>query len=630
MNLNPEQQQAVDHVDGPCIVTAVPGSGKTRTLTARVVSLIKHGASPSNILCLTFTNKAANEMRERVAAEVGGLADSIWISTFHSFFLAVLRKYGGEIGLSPGFSVYGDGDQRELIEKLARMHEYETNRWGISSIMKAANDFREDIVSFETVTRELRPVEAEIIKEYLETVKKFNAVDFSGILAETYRLFQKKPKAAEVLAKRFQYILVDEWQDTNTIQYETLKLIAQHHNNLFVVGDPQQSIFAWRGAKPENINRVREDFPDVKEITLPRNYRSTRQILGHAERLIRHNDDAKAVKLISEAGDGDPVRFWSFGTPEHEANGIAGAIMELADKHGYSWKDCAILYRMNALSKLPEVELRKMSIPYRIYGGFSFFDRSEVKTTMAYLKFAANPQDTHAFTKAIKTPSRGVGTTTVGRLERYCQEQNVDMLTACKNCMGIKMPATARSGIEKFTAIIEKYRAKNLDGAPLQEIAEGLLTDSGYYQHMKDQSEKDQDWQRRIDNVNELLIDVAEYGNQNPNARLADYLQAMELMTSDDKEDSDNSVSLLTMHSAKGLEFPVVFIIGAERDIIPHKAALRERGEDEERRLMYVASTRAKKLLFLSHCQLRRKWGEGAQSVYPSPFLHEMNPEFQE
>jgi len=241
MNLNPEQKQAVDHVNGPCIVTAVPGSGKTRTLTARVVNLIKQGVGPSNILCLTFTNKAANEMKERVATEIGELAASVWISTFHSFFLAVLRRYGKEVGLSPGFSIYGDGDQRELIEKIARMQGHETNRWGITCIMKAANDFREDIIEFETIAAELKPIEADIVKEYLEALKNFNAVDFSGILWQTYRLLKDEPKAAQVLAGRFKYILVDEWQDTNTIQYETIKLIASH-NNIFVVGDPCQCL----------------------------------------------------------------------------------------------------------------------------------------------------------------------------------------------------------------------------------------------------------------------------------------------------------------------------------------------------------------------------------------------------
>jgi DNA helicase-2/ATP-dependent DNA helicase PcrA len=629
MNLNPEQQQAVDHFGGPCIVTAVPGSGKTRTLTSRVVNLIKKGVGPSNILCLTFTNKAANEMRERVATEIGDLASSVWISTFHSFFLAILRRYCKEVGLSSGFSVYGDRDQRELIEKIARMQGHETNRWGITCIMKAANDFREDIIEFETIVAELKPIEADIVKEYLETLKNFNAVDFSGILWQTYRLLKAKPKAAEVLSSRFKYILVDEWQDTNTIQYETIKLLADNHKNLFVVGDPQQSIFAWRGAKPENIGHVRRDFEGVQEITLPRNYRSTAQILDHAQRLIRHNADAKDVKLLSEQGDGEPVRFWQFATPEDESAQIAQTIQQLSHKYDFNWNDCAILYRTNSQSKLPEIELRKQDIPYRIYGGFSFFDRKEVKTTMAYLKFLANTRDTQAFNKAIRLPARGVGDVAIGNLERYCQKEGVDMLEACKNASGIKMTSKARESLAAFVKAIEKHKSADEQGEPLNTIAEGLLNDTGFYGYIKEQSKHDDDWQRRVDNVNELLVDVTVYGDSHPNARIADYLQSMELITSDELDKTEDAVTLLTMHSAKGLEFPVVFVIGVEKDLMPHRMAVNERGEDEERRLLYVAATRAKQLLFLTHCQFRRKWKESIHPSAPSPFLYEMNPEYE-
>jgi DNA helicase-2/ATP-dependent DNA helicase PcrA len=629
MNLNPEQKQAVDHLAGPCIVTAVPGSGKTRTLTARVVNLIKQRIAPNNILCLTFTNKAANEMRERVALEVGELASSIWISTFHSFFLAILRRFGEHVGLAPGFSVYSDTDQRELIEKIARMQGYETNRWGITCIMKAANDFREDVISFESVAAELRPVEADIVREYLTTLKNFNAVDFSGILDQTYRLLKSKNEVAERLAKRFQYILVDEWQDTNTIQYETIKMIADNHKNLFVVGDPQQSIFAWRGAKPENIHHVRRDFDGTREIVLPRNYRSTPQILAHAQRLIRHNDDAKDVQLISEQNSGEPVRFWQFTTPEEEAAQVAHAIQQLNEKYDFSWNDCAVLYRINSQSKLPEIELRKRDIPYRIYGGFSFFDRKEIKATMAYLKFLANPQDTQAFHKAIRLPARGVGDVAIGNLERYCQDENVDMLEACKNVMGIKMTSKARTSLSDFVKVIEKYREKDKQGTPIQEVAEGLLKDIGFYDHIVEQSKHDDDWQRRVDNVNELLIDIADYGTSHPKARMAEYLQSMELITSDDLDQTEDAVTLLTMHSAKGLEFPAVFTVGIEKDLVPHKMALAERGEDEERRLLYVAITRAKQLLFVSHCQFRRKWKESMQPSAPSPFIYEMHPEYE-
>ena len=628
MNLNPEQQEAVEHFDGPCIVTAVPGSGKTATLTARVVRLIHRGVDPKNILCLTFTNKAANEMRERVATQIGQLSSAIWIGTFHGLFLAVLRKYGHFVGLTAGFSVYDDKAQETLLEKIARMQEYRTDYRAIKFLAKSANDFRENIEDFEEIARSLTPTEASIVKEYIETLDEFNAVDFSGILYKTYLLLKQNPKVGELLANKFKYVLGDEWQDTNTIQYEISKILA-NHGNLFVVADRNQSIFSWRGAKPSNLDAMNRDFPNVREIVLPRNYRSTVQILKRAECLIHHNDDAADVQLISEVGNGPDVVALPFANAEMESQGVANALQSF-HRQGYKWNDCAILYRTNSQSKLPEIALRQDGIPYRVVGGFSFFDRKEIKTALAYLACLANPRDTIAFARAIQTPRRHLGPTTIGKLERICQQNKISILDACNRDDLDFLGALGGQKLHEFVLLLERYREAEVKGTmTLPQIADGILRDSGYHAFLAEESKADKDWQKRIDNLNELVVGMAEFESQKPKSKVADYLQSIELITSDEAEDEQDAVTLLTMHSAKGLEFPIVFIIGVERDIIPHKAAIIERGEEEERRLMYVAATRAKTNLLLTHSRSRSQYnkngGYRTMPAHPSKFLYEMD-----
>lgn len=627
VRLNPEQQEAVEHLNGPCIVTAVPGSGKTRTLTARVVRLIQRGISPKNLLCLTFTNKAANEMRERVAQQIGEMSSSIWIGTFHGLFLAILRKFGSEVGLTEGFSVYDDHAQETLIEKIARMQEYRTDGRAVRYLAKIANDYRENIENFEDVAQSLNDSEKAIVREYIETLDEFNAVDFSGILYKTYLLLKKSPSTAEYLSNKFKYVLGDEWQDTNTIQYEISKIIASH-GNLFVVADRNQSIFSWRGAKPGNLDTMKADFPNLREIVLPRNYRSTRQILQRAERLIRHNSDAADVQLISEVGDGPDVLLVPFSNAEAEARGVAETIFGMR-RRGHKWNDFAVLYRINSQSKLPEIELRQNGIPYRVMGGFSFFDRKEIKTALSYLSFLANPRDTIAFARAIATPRRHLGPTTVGKLERLCQQHGQSMLEVCQRDDLDFLGPLGGKNLHSFISLIEKYREAEANGTmTLSQIANGILRDSGYYDFISEESKADKDWQKRIDNLNELIVGMSEFESRRSKSKVSDYLQSIELITSDSSDDEQDAVTLLTMHSAKGLEFPVVFIIGVEHEIIPHKAAILERGEEEERRLMYVACTRAKRQLVLSYARFRSRYDRSGihKNIpsYPSQFLNEM------
>ena len=634
-NLNPEQQVAADHVTGPCVVTAVPGSGKTMTLTARVVNLItNHNVAPKNILCLTFTNKAAGEMRERSAKAIGQLSSEIWFSTFHSLCLAVLRKYGDKVGLSAGFSVYSEKEQRELMEKIARMHELHCKPNETYEMCRAVNDFREEIDDFEHAVREFDSTKRAIMAEYLTSLDDFNAVDFSGILYKTWKLFEKRPDAAENLHKRFKFVMIDETQDTNTIQYEIVRKIVDpgktRKGNVFIVGDLNQSIFTWRGAKPENIMRIVDDFDDVKQVVLPRNYRSTPQILAAAEMLIRNNDDARDVNLIATRKDGSDVSVYQHPMPEEEARRVVMSIMEMRHR-GYKYKDFAVLYRTNELSKIPEMWLRRYEIPYRIVGGFSFFDRREIKLALSYMSFMTNPMDTVSFSKIIECPRRGIGKTMVGRLERLCQQEKINMLEACRRIGEIKgATVVIQHAAAKFVGAFDKWRTEELRGLGAAKVAGGLLRDTGYLEFVEKDMPKDvNDGSKRMSNVDELLLGISEFEQSHGNAKVLDYLHTVQLMSSVDEAKEDDAVTLLTMHSAKGLEYPVVHIVGCEEKIIPHSMAVNEDRLDEERRLMYVAMTRAKDHLFINYCSGRKKFDKSRMQHYmvkcrPSPFLFEI------
>jgi len=635
MNLNAEQEQAVQHFDGPCMVTAIPGSGKTKVLTERVSYLVKnHNVDPSSILCITFTNKAAKEMKERVAVSLGQRAGQVWISTFHSFCLAILRKYGEHVHLRSNFSVYSEKDQIEVLSKICRMNEFEINPWGVKSLAKTINDYREDINNSEYHIESLLPIEKDIVKEYLLTLDSFNAVDFSGILYKTWELFQKKPKSTEKLAIKFRYILVDEMQDTNAIQYEIVRAIAdpskKREGNLFVVGDPNQSIFSWRMACPENINKLKEDFDDVTEIILRTNYRSTSQILEAAQRLIRNNTGAAEVELESHKGEGVEVQINDHDTPEIESHRIAETIKSLREQYNYKWSDFAILYRANHLSKTPEMVLRQADIPYRIVGGFSFFDRAEIKTALAYLSFYVNPYDTIAFERVMKYQS-GVGSTTIGRLERFCQENEISMVEACDRIdeieenSGKKFPIKSKKALQEFVKVIKQCPEFNIF-----DVASYLLNETGYYTKIEEESLKDEKSFNRVENLNEFLTNVSDFQNSTSNATIGGYLHSVSLMTDYGKDDeNEDAVDLMTIHRSKGLEYPVVFIVGVEEGTIPHKLSVQEGNIEEERRLLFVGTTRAMGILYLNYCSSRTifsKYQKGTRNMpcHPSRFFLEI------
>ena len=628
--LNKEQILAVEHINGPCIVTATPGSGKTHTLTSRVIHLVKSNISPSNILCLTFTNRAAEEMRSRIAHRLGQQSDKVWVGTFHRLCIAILRKYGSLINLRPNFSIYDEKDQIELIKKIARMQDYDKYSYGdMRFLATVANDFREDIIDFEEHVKSLTPLQSSIVQEYLETLDELNSVDFSGILYKCYLILSNHNDIAEKLSNKFKHVLVDEGQDTNTIQYEIIKSIAKH-GNLFVVADVNQSIFAFRGACPENINKIKSDFTDVKQIILPRNYRSTSRILLAAQTLIRHNKDAHGLELISERGDGENVQINSHWLPEDEATYIANVIQNFKSA-GYKYSDCAVLYRLNRHSQVIEMTMRHFDVPYRIFGGFSFFDRAEVKTTLSYLSFLSNPYDSIAFERAISNPKRNIGKSTIGKLERFCQDRKLSIIEACEQSEIMDtLPSKARVGIKEFVHIFEDAFAACIRGDKLSAILSKLVRGTGYYKFLENESEKDPSHQRRLDNVDELILGLSKFEEDKPGSTITDYLHSVQTMSSDTGNDDDDAVSLMTMHSAKGLEFKAVFIVAVEHGIIPHSRAVQENGEDEERRLFYVAMTRAKDYLFINRCRRRKRFMSASNrsveyASKPSCFIDEIN-----
>jgi len=967
MNLNEQQKLAVAHHLGPCIVTAVPGSGKTSVITSRVIDLIKNRkVDPRNILCLTFTNKASNEMKERVSqglAQDNINADAIWISTFHKLCLAILRKHGSLIGFPPNFSIYSSNEQEDLMGKLARMKGYEnTSKYAVMHLVKAVNDFREDIIDFEQHLKELTPVEVDIVKDYQETLDELNAIDFSGMLYKSWLLLKNNPVVVESLSKRFKFVLVDEMQDTNHVQYDIVKLIA-NHGNIFVVGDANQclheselvtildkagnqitgpaikipnsgeipswrngritlqryslapssaykgvcitlesgkqlkvselhkvyirrpllpkdsilvylmyrkgfgfrvgitnksgegygqrtrqeladklwilsihvdrevalleeksislqfgvptevfcaagrginqdrvdalfrkfgdngykvlehysllfeypmwsaqsfvgkrgrvrlcahaskgsqvscewsdgdltneqirsigfnpssakrskhserfrvrkfchsyklaqqnaqelstitnreiieqmvidhefyvlttasavregcylpikhgdklvgdkvisvepltgkfvsidvsdsgvyfntdgilshnSIYSWRGAKPENIHKLRKDFDGVSEVTLPRNYRSTSDILQAAQNLIHNNEDATNVELISDKGSGASVKVVQHMYPENEADWLAFQIKTLRQSHNYDWKDFAVLYRTNSLSRAPEMALRTNNIPYRILGGFSFFDRMEIKTALSYLTLLVNPHDTINFNRAIACPKRGLGGESIGRLELMCKNGD-SIIEAARKSQDIKLTAKARANLDTFVNMIDKYHDK--EDCTISELAENIIKESGFYEHIKTLSEKTESDKSRLENLDELIAGIAEFEKKRSNPSLVDYLQSTQLIATGDEDNSDDVVKLLTIHGAKGLEWPCVNVIGVEHGCMPHPRAESERGTAEERRLMYVAITRARNILNISYCNFRGK-GRGIVKRGRSQFVDEM------
>ena len=633
-SLNPQQLSAVNYDGGPCLIVAGAGTGKTKTLTTKIAKLIHDGYSPFRILAVTFTNKAAGEMRERVEQLVPGSARRVWIHTFHSFGVRILRQHAEKLGLTKDFAIYDESDQKKVITLLLEQMGVKEPKKEVNQIISAISRAKDDMVSPETMMQsatasglDFKIRTAEIYRHYEQKLKEAGALDFGDLLVKTYVLLRDYEDIRSYYQDFFQYVLVDEYQDTNHTQYLITKTLAAKHRKLCVVGDPDQSIYSWRGANIRNILEFEKDFKDAKIITLEQNYRSTKVILEASNKLITKNKKRKEKNLFTQKDSGDPIEVRQVGTEGEEARWVSQNIKSLVDVEGASLKDIAVFYRTNAQSRSFEDYFRRYQIPYRLIGTVRFYDRKEIKDIMCYARILVNPQDNVSLLRIINTPTRGLGKVAQDRLLAHAQEKQISLYEALKNAAYVPglSPAAVKAAI-KLVQLFKQWRSDMLLTAPA-DIFHKILLESGYMEAVKAELEKDPEAESRLQNLDALINAVKEYeercerGEKQPS--VADFLQEISLLSGEDDSQADQSgaVTLMTVHLAKGLEFENVFVTGLEENLFPISCD-NEDDLEEERRLCYVAMTRAKKRLFLTYARTRRKFGQ-LQENLPSRFLFE-------
>ena len=622
-NLNPEQKKAVECTEGPLLLIAGAGSGKTRVLTHRIAYILEKGlAKPWQILAITFTNKAAAEMFERVDNMVFG-AKEMWISTFHSACVKILRREATHIGYDTNFNIYDTTDQTKLIKDCIRELNIDDKKFPpktfIGAISKAKNQLTTPVDYspkdyFETLVQN-------VYKLYQNKLQNNNAMDFDDLIFETVRLFRFHPQVLEKYQQRFKYIMVDEYQDTNHSQYVLVNFLAQGHRNLCVVGDDDQSIYLFRGADVSNILDFEKDYPEAQVIKLEQNYRSTKTILTAANDVIRKNEGRKEKKLWTENAEGEQIVFHQGADQYEEADYIAGQIEKYV-KEGKSYKDMAILYRTNALSRTIEEIFMRRGIPYVIYGATEFYKRKEIKDVMAYLKIIVNPNDDLSVARVINVPKRGIGATTVDKFLEYADENNLSLYEVLKNHVAQIVPRSSKK-VQDFVDLVEKLKAMS-EYLTVTELLEELVNRSGYRSMLE--NENTDEARSRLENIQELQTVTQEFDNQKEGG-LAEFIQEISLNTDSESVENDGDVvKLLTLHSAKGLEFPIVFIAGMEERIFPHIRSFEEPIEmQEERRLCYVGITRAREQLYITCAQNRSLYGRTDRNPI-SRFLDDISP----
>ena len=639
--LNPQQEQVAEHVCGRILALAGPGSGKTRTLTERTGRLIRKGFAPASILCLTFTNKARDEMRERIAAACGDGAAKVFISNFHGLCGILLRRFGPLLGYSDRMTVCDADDQVDLIMQVARKRGLEPTKPQARALAGVANDWRENLSTegeLEAVAAgRISDSELDVVRRYIQTLRGRCQCDFSGLLSETVRLLHDHADVRERMRKRFRFIQVDEYQDTNRAQNEIVELLAGPEDNVLAVGDGDQSIYEWRGASPDGIPRFIRNGEaktgSCKVVKLGVNYRSTPQIVSVADRLIRHCEDRIAVDFSTTNRDGEPVKLAALETPEEEAEAVAASVQNVI-RDGTRAGQIAVFYRANEMSRPVEQALAKRQITYRVIGGGSYYDRMEVKDVLSMLRFVCNPSDGIAFHRIANKPARGMGDALVGRLEGFAEAQGTDVLSALWRADEIRDEHGKPLGEAALKACQEAVGIFHVDLAnrTVAEVANELLDRTRYDEWLRDRYEDKGEYEDRRRNVNELVNSIAAFCRDNRRAGIADYLQSISLYTDADAAgDDDNAVRLMSLHASKGLEFDAVYMIGVEHGVLPHEKALKDRGPrglEEERRLCYVGFTRARKLLRVTWCRKRQDaYSRGTTVRYkpsrPSRFLLE-------
>ncbi len=623
--LNDEQKDPVLQTDGAVLVLAGAGSGKTRVLTTRIAHLIEDKrVPPSGILAITFTNKAADEMKERLRkiTDISGA----WVCTIHSMCVRILRMYAKEVGINENFSIYSETERKNIIKKSFAECDYDDEKllkvvmWHIGNAKMLGYEperYGEEYAG----DRDIEAI-VKVYTRYKKHLKENNALDFDDLLNETRRLLYGNADAREYLGGRFRYILVDEFQDTNEVQYQIIKKLASVHGNLFAVGDDDQSIYGWRGAKIENILHFEKDFKDAKVFKLERNYRSTKHILQLANTVIKNNGRRKNKTLWTENDEGLPAKVNESEEESGEARYIAHTIAGMMQR-GYKFSDFAILMRLNALTRSFEQEFLSDGIPYKVFGGFKFYERKEIKDLLAYLRLISNPFDSEALSRIINFPKRGIGAKTVETLQNYAYEQEISMYEALAELDLIGFTGATKQKLLDFRTLITNFVVISQE-LTVNELTKRIVLET----KMKEAYEEDTDENlNKRANIDEFINSVEEYCKLNPDATLSDYLQQITLYSDTDEMDDGNYVTLATIHAVKGLEFPCVFICGLEEDIMPVSRAVdNEEDMEEERRLMYVAITRAKERLFLTRSKSRYLYGRREQTTR-SRFLKELASE---
>lgn len=634
--LNTQQQEAVFHTEGPVLILAGAGSGKTRVLTHRIAYLIEEkGVNPWNIMAITFTNKAAGEMRERVDKIVGFGSESIWVSTFHSSCVRMLRRFIDRLGFDTNFTIYDTDDQKTLMKDICKRLDIDTKIYKERSIMAAISSAKDELIGPEEYELKVmgdfskRKI-ALAYKEYQKELKKNNALDFDDLIMKTVELFQACPDVLEYFQERFKYIMVDEYQDTNTAQFKFVSLLAGKYKNLCVVGDDDQSIYKFRGANIGNILGFENVFPDAKVVRLEQNYRSTQNILNAANQVIQNNMERKRKTLWTENEKGEKLHFRQFMNAYEEAEYIVGDISKKVREKDAQYRDIAILYRTNAQSRLFEEKFLMANIPYKLVGGVNFYARKEIKDLLAYLKTVDNARDDLAVRRIINVPKRGIGATTLTRVQDYAVSMGMSFYEALKEANAISTLGRAATKVEPFVTFIQTLRSKAEYLSP-SELLKDIIESTGYVKELE--AEGTEEAEARIENIDELITKVVSYEEENEEPTLSGFLEEVALVADIDSVDGDdNQVLLMTLHSAKGLEFPFVYLAGMEDGMFPSYMTITSDDPteiEEERRLCYVGITRAMKDLTLTCAQQRMIRGE-TQYNKVSRFIKEIPRELVE
>ena len=629
-DLNPAQLAAVEYLDGPQMIVAGAGSGKTKVLTYKIAYLLKKNFTPESILALTFTNKAANEMKERIKELIGKKADDLWMGTFHSVFAKILRTEAKHINYKSNFSIYDTIDSTSLVSNIMTDLNIDLENLSTNSVRHRISFLKNHMITpkefrSKHVGSFLEEKIADVYVEYQKRLIEFNAMDFDDLLLKPIELFNEKKHILTKYKSRFEYLLVDEFQDTNKAQYELLKLLVSRSGLISVVGDDAQSIYSWRGANIGNMRDFGKDFPKYKLFKLEQNYRSTKMILKAADSVIKNNKDQVAKTLWTENEEGEPVMLLKCADEKDEASQISKYIKHELTKKKLVFNDFAILYRTNSQSRAMEDIFRREKIPYTIIGGLEFYKRKEVKDVVAYLRVISNQNDEESLLRIMNFPQRGIGSTTVTRMIAFARKHEITLFQTMGRVFEvIDIKERIQKNVKQFKTLLDKYSGLK-DKLSVGELTRAMVDDLGLIRMFKE--EGTQEALQRMENISQLLASLSEFSSENADAKLEQYLEEVSLIADiDNYSETKNCVTLLTVHASKGLEWPIVFVSGCEEDIFPIATKyLSDASVDEERRLFYVALTRAKKKAYITHARSRYRFGEVAYQSR-SRFINELDP----